>query len=246
MYSNQAAYRIRLGWGRAGLEYLAKAEATVIIDVLSFTTSVDIAISRGAVVHPYAWRDNRAERFAFEQGASLARARGERGFSLSPASLVDIESGTKLVLPSPNGSSLSALAAGSSHVIAACLRNASAVASYCDQFESLALIPAGERWEDGSLRPALEDLLGAGAVIAALQGELITSLSPEAETAKHTFTLFQDRLQETLMACASGLELSDRGYSRDVILAAAHDSSTAVPLLKNGQYKNWRHDQSGH
>lgn len=42
-------------------------------------------------------------------------------------------------------------------------------------------IAAGERWPTGELRPALEDLLGAGAIITALG--LRDALSPEAAAA---------------------------------------------------------------
>lgn len=157
MFYDQSTYQVRLEWGRAGLENLAPAEATI-IDVLSFSTSVDVAVSRGAAVYPYRWKDSRAAAFAAEQNAFLASARAEKGYSLSPTSLLEIEAGTRLVLPSPNGSSLSALAAETSNVFTACLRNAEVVAQHVTtSYKTVNLIPAGERWEDGSLRPAVED-----------------------------------------------------------------------------------------
>lgn len=43
-------------WGLSGIEALHERVAVlVIVDVLSFSTSVDIAVSRGAIVHPYAF-----------------------------------------------------------------------------------------------------------------------------------------------------------------------------------------------
>jgi 2-phosphosulfolactate phosphatase len=46
-----------------------------------------------------------------------------------------------------------------------------AIAKYTRQLGgSVAVIPAGERWEDGSLRPCFEDLIGAGAIISYLTG----------------------------------------------------------------------------
>ncbi len=94
------------------------------------------------------------------------------------------------------------------------------------------VIPAGERWADGSLRPALEDLLGAGAIIRCLEGRR----SPEAQVAEAAFEAFKDSLEAGLKSCGSGKELIERGYGRDVELAAELDSSDCAPILSNGAY----------
>ena len=89
------------------------------------------------------------------------------------------------------------------------------------------MIAAGERWPDGSLRPSLEDLLGAGAIISALSGER----SPEAHAAAVTFESNGD-LAGTLMKCASGVELSERGFTDDVVMAAQLDVDGRAALLE--------------
>src|SRR5262249_55529293 len=78
-----------------------------IVDVLSFSTAVDVAVSRGAIVFPFSFVEELGVRFAAERvGALLARPRRSAGakYRLSPVSLLSIPAGTKLVLPSLNRS----------------------------------------------------------------------------------------------------------------------------------------------
>ena len=118
-------------------------------------------------------------------------------------------------------------------VIAGCLRNATAVArAAASAGARVAVIPCGERWPDGSLRPALEDWLGVGAVVAALDG----AKSPEAAAAERLFATAGTGLKEVVRSCASGRELIDRGFAQDVDLATEFDCSAVVPVLKNGEY----------
>src|SRR5260370_33587907 len=104
VHFDQAEYDLTCEWGLAGLLALqSTTNAVVIVDVLSFSTAVDIALSRGASVLPYRWNDGSAKQFAAENGAVLAgdRSAGSE-YTLSPASLRSMPSGTLLVLPSPN------------------------------------------------------------------------------------------------------------------------------------------------
>ena len=124
---NQADFEVRCEWGEKGVLQLAPiSDVIVIIDVLSFSTCIDIANSRGAIVFPYQWNDESAQIFARSINAEVAEKRGDGRYSLSPASLLSIGQGTRLVLPSPNGSSLS-LATALTPTLTGCLRNCRAL-----------------------------------------------------------------------------------------------------------------------
>ncbi len=236
MVFDQAEYDLRCEWGLPGVRQLSRiSDVIVIVDILSFSTAVDVAVARGAEVLPFPWRDDSAREFAASKNAVLASRRGEEGkYSLSPASLESIEPGAVLVLPSPNGSTLS-LSATNAAIFTACFRNCEAVAAKLAHYGSrIAVIPAGEQWEDGSLRPAIEDWIGAGAVLAHLTGRR----SPEADAAVACFQKFQHDLRGILDACSSGKELSLKGFSRDVELAAAYNCSASVPVLSDDRYVN--------
>ena len=235
MNSHQASYDIRCEWGEHGIVELSRSsDVAIIVDVLSFSTCVDIATARGAVLYPYLWKDERAREFAAAVDAELAMARGAGRFSLSPASYLDIPPDTKIVLPSPNGASLS-LAASGTITFAGCLRNASAVAEAARRLgKRIAVIPAGERWEDNSLRPSVEDWLGAGAIINQLTG----SLSPEAQAARDAYRGTGAELTQTIRNCVSGVELIKRGYETDISLASELDVSCSVPIFSNKSYIN--------
>jgi 2-phosphosulfolactate phosphatase len=233
MTFTQAEFDIRLEWGEQGVNLLAPiSDVVIIVDVLSFSTSVEIATSRKAVVYPYRWKDESAQEFARSIGAELAQKHRNAGFSLSPKSLLNIPMGTKLVLPSPNGATLT-LATGETPTLAGCLRNARAVAEAAKKYGNrIALVPAGERWPDGSLRPSFEDLVGAGAIVNYLDG----NCSPEAEAARSAFLAAESELIDLLLQCGSGKELIERGYKEDVNLAAGLNVSECVPALQEGAY----------
>ena len=93
-------------------------------------------------------------------------------------------------------------------------------------------IAAGERWKDGSLRPAVEDLWGAGGFLSALQ---LDRLSPEARAAKAAYDAVANELPVVLHDCAGGRELTQYGFPEDVAIAAEVDSSRSVPVLRDGK-----------
>ncbi|MDQ1571889.1 MAG: 2-phosphosulfolactate phosphatase [Actinomycetota bacterium] len=149
--------------------------------------------------------------------------------------LVDV-----LSLPPHDGSRIAA--ALNDHpalVVAGSLRNASAIARWAldqqgdkgDRF-TIAVIAAGEHRADGSTRFALEDLLGAGAIIEALAEAGIDYYSPEAAAAAGAFTSLRNATGHLISASASGRELVEAGFRAEVELAIDIDSSTAVPLLR--------------
>jgi 2-phosphosulfolactate phosphatase len=227
---DQAEFSVRCEWGLRGLRKLAPvSDVVIVVDVLSFTTALDIATSRGATVFPYPLKDESAAAYAASVHADLACRRGGSGFSLSPASLLNVPAGYRLVLPSPNGAAL-CFAVDHPVVLAACLRNAAAVAEMAARLgRTFAVIPAGEQWNSGELRPCLEDWIGAGAVIDALPG----SRSPEAELAVAAFRRFCGDLEGALQQCSSGKELIERDFAADVELAAELNVSRNVPRLAN-------------
>ncbi len=199
----QLDYTARFDWGYEGVEQVgAASDMIVIIDVLSFSTCVDIVTGRGGIVYPYQVKDESTVAFAKQKAALLAGKRGEP-ISLSPACLKTVPMGSRIVLPSPNGSTCTVLAKKTgAKVIAACLRNAPSVARYIQQQNgTVTVIACGERWRNGALRPAIEDMIAAGALLHELKGY---RLSPEAEIAVAAFRATQDHLPAYLQKCASG------------------------------------------
>nr|WP_300143715.1 2-phosphosulfolactate phosphatase [Propionicimonas sp.] len=245
----QEDYRVRLDWGATGAG-AGRADLSVVVDVLSFSTSVCIAVERGMRVCPSPWKGAEAAAFAEQHDAVLAVGRGDAakdgampGPTLSPAGLLAGPVVPRLVLPSPNGSTIAASLRDTGSVVAiGCLRNATAtaeqLAAALDEGHSVTVIAAGERWAaDDSLRPALEDHLGAGAILAALTrlGH-DDELSPEAAAAADLFQAGRDRLLEWTRGCVSGRELTERGFGTDVDVAAQLDASRVVPVLTDGWF----------
>jgi 2-phosphosulfolactate phosphatase len=99
----------------------------------------------------------------------------------------------------------------------------------------IAVVPAGERWSDGSLRPSFEDFVGAGALLSYLEG----NLSSEARSAIAAYQGIRESLGVLMKQCGSGKELIERGFEQDVNLASEIAVSDCVPTLINGAYANY-------
>jgi 2-phosphosulfolactate phosphatase len=248
---------IRFDWGAAGARAAngpagsgggaraanGPAGALVVVDVLSFSTAVTIAAGRGTAVYPHPWPSPDVESFATEHDAVWAVRRrevtGSHPWSLSPAHLVAAPAPGRLVLPSPNGSAIAAASTGC--VLAGCLRNATAVARWLEEHgfgtreRPVTVIAAGERWPGGELRPALEDLMGAAAIIAAFGAQRVRS--PEASVTEAVWAAHHDHAAELLLESFSGRELAGHGFTDDVTLAAEHDAQRSVPLLTGGAFQ---------
>lgn len=244
-WSRQVDYCVRFEWGPSGATALAQASAClVIVDVLSFTTSVTVAVQAGTRVFPHPWRDDTAAEVATKHDATLAVDRTATSatspWSLSPAALRRAPFTPRLVLPSPNGSAIAA-AARDVPVVAGSLRNATATAQWLGRRgwgtaeHPVGIIAAGERWPDGSLRPALEDLLGAGAIIMALRASQAGSMSPEASAAYACYAAIDD-VRASIAASASGVELVSCGFGDDVAIATEIDACATVPVLTDGAF----------
>jgi 2-phosphosulfolactate phosphatase len=239
-YLKQSAYQVRFDWGSDGLQAVSGEDGIVIVvDVLSFSTCVSIAIDRNAEVFPYRFKDGSAERFAASVEARLAGPRTEMAeLSLSPVSMSALSAGDKVILPSPNGATLSLEAKGR-FVLCGCLRNHAAVARFANDAKlPVSVIAAGEKWPNGNIRHAIEDYLGAGAILAGLSGKM----SPEAEMAAEAFAANQGRLKDKIENSVSGRELKSWGYVADVDLACEIGKSGFVPLLEGGRFR--RGDQN--
>jgi 2-phosphosulfolactate phosphatase len=223
--------RVHIEWGATGAAALApQCPVVVVCDVLSFSTTVSVAVAGGACIRPHPWKDASAAALAEQVGGLLAGARGS-DVSLSPVSMRKVAAGTVVVLPSPNGAMCSLAAAGhGATVVAGCLRNAGAVARWCAaRGVDVGLVAAGEQWPDGTLRPAYEDWIGAGLIAADLAD--IAQLSPEAEAAA-----LASQRRRPLAEVASGVELVDAGFGEDVDAAEEIDADDVVPVLVDGQF----------
>lgn len=124
------------------------------------------------------------------------------------------------------------------------LLNASSVASFANHLKNeknmnITVIPCGEVWNDlyeneDSLRPSIEDYLGAGAILSELEG----TKSPEAEVCIGAFLQSKHKLKELIWECGSGRELRMKGFEDDVRHCSQLNHFKVVPILQNNCFVN--------
>lgn len=155
---------------------------------------------------------------------------------------------------SRNGAAVAAAAPAEATVLLGSLRNAGAVAAAVQAEQerrqgrtSVAIIPAGELDDAGELRFAAEDLLGAGAVAAALTDRGIDHTAPDAAVAAEGFRALRRALRHLVGATGSGRELAAGVAATERMTAAgltptapleaaALDATDAVPVLRDGRF----------
>ena len=203
---DQSRYQVRFEWGATGLERLAPADVVVVVDVLSFSTAVADLVATRARVP----LDDRALA-ASRNGAPIARRAAESG----------------------------------AVVLLGCLRNATAVADAVmaeqqrrGQRTSIAVLAAGElsSASGAEARFAVEDQLGAGAIIDALGARGIDHTAPEAAAACESFRGLKGALRHLLTASGSGQELLETGRREEVLHAAERDAVAVAPRLVDGVF----------
>ncbi|WP_148258825.1 2-phosphosulfolactate phosphatase [Pantoea ananatis] len=222
---SQDAFAIRLEWGIAALDHLAgNVDAIVIVDVMSFSTCVSLAVANGARVYPYPWKDQTVVHYAQSVGAVAAnsdRRFGGEGYSLSPRTLLSVRPGERLVLPSPNGSATCFRAREwGVPVLTGCLRNLTATAEACRPFKRLLIVPCGERWPDGSLRPCIEDYVVAGGSLPHLSE---TRCHRKHRPLSQPGTLISCRISRRCFTVRQQQNMIQRGFPEDVTLCLTKD-----------------------
>ena len=237
-YFSQTQFSVRLEWGAAAIRNLARdVDCVIIIDVMSFSTCVSLAVDRGAVVYPYPWRDETSVKYGAARGAEVAsgKRRFADGWSLSPQSMLKAVHGLRLVLPSPNGSACSYDAKDlGKAVYSASFRNLRATATACRRYGRILVVPCGERWpDDNGLRPSFEDYLAAGGMVSALDRH---DVSPEARAAALVYDGWgPNRIADT-SACSSAVELNERGFEEDIALCLEEDVSGVACRLEGDRF----------
>lgn len=155
---------------------------------------------------------------------------------------------------STNGAAVATAAGIEATVLVSGIRNASAVARAVQTVQerrqartSVAVIAAGEWDEVGRPRFAVEDHLGAGAIIAALTDLGIDHTAPDAAVAAEGFRALRRALRHLLSASGSARELevgvpsTARMAASGVVPttpadAAVLDAVDAVPVLREGRF----------
>ena len=104
-------YYCKLDWGQRGvLRAAQRGDVLVIVDTLSFSTAVAMAVHHGGLVYPCPEGEDPvklAKRIGGEAAVGRADVPRKGHFSLSPLSYAGLEPGTRIVLSSPNGATCS-------------------------------------------------------------------------------------------------------------------------------------------
>lgn len=211
----------------------------VVVDILRATTTIATAIENGAARVVTVREVEEARTFREQQGMSgrtlLGGERGSvriEGFDLANSPLEytpEVVGGATVVLSTTNGTAAVEESRAAQGILCGSIRNAGAVARWIvEQAPSrLTLVCAGTHG-----LPAMEDTIGAGAIIdavIALVGE--HTLTDGARLAHLAWREARVDLLAAISRCDHARTLAALGHDEDIAFCAELDRCHVVPLL---------------
>ena len=205
-----------------------KGRACVVFDVLRATTTMAAALAAGVeAIHLFDNLDAARAASASHRGAKLlcgeAQCIAPPGFDLgnSPGQFQPAHRGATMFMCTTNGTRALLAAREAAALFTGAIVNASAAAKAARATgRDVTLLCAGTNGE-----VAMEDVIGAGAVIAALRP---TSTSGAADLARNAFEAGRNHLAGVLSETIGGINVRAAGLSEDIAFAARLD---AVPIV---------------
>jgi 2-phosphosulfolactate phosphatase len=212
----------------------------VAIDVLRATTTIVTALANGAAAVVPVLDPEDAVEVAKRLGRDRVLLCGERGSVLikgfdldnSPASYArEVVEGKTLVFTTTNGTRALRAGTAAASVRAGALVNRAAVADALVREQGeIALLCAGVHG-----RFALEDALGAGALVDALVArEPALELHDGARAAALLYRAVASRLAEAVASADHAHALAELGFAGDIERCATLDVIDTVPILRDG------------
>ncbi|MEM2444333.1 MAG: 2-phosphosulfolactate phosphatase [Sulfolobales archaeon] len=228
------------------------ADAYIVVDVLRFSTLVATALSKG-IEEIYVFSDlNKAVEFHKSIKAPLAaEVDGIQppfaDLDNSPTGIInyiDLKGlgSNKLVIRTTSGALLvsEAINLKLKNVFIGSLVNAKSVAKTIHELKlsSVNIVCAGYRRNQF----AIEDFLGAGAIIYELNKLKDIKLSDEAIAALHTFdsVFSKDKLLDVIKSGRGGSFLCNTGRDKDVIFSSKVNTIDIVPALIDNVIKKYQ------
>jgi 2-phosphosulfolactate phosphatase len=214
---------------------VAEDDVVVVFDVLRATTSMIVALAAGSpAIHIFDTIDEALQAAGRFGGPRLLAGEVQclppAGFDLgnSPAGFADC-SGSTIFLATTNGTRAIIAARAARTIAIGALVNARAVARHLLALgRDVKLICAGTQGQ-----VAMEDLLGAGAVINAMMWEEdITLATDTARIALGLFRATADELEDALAHSTGGQNIIRAGLADDIAFAARLNSIPVVGLIQ--------------
>ncbi|MER6526101.1 2-phosphosulfolactate phosphatase [Streptomyces sp. NPDC001508] len=240
---------VHLDWGIDAAQLAAsRGDAVVIVDALSFSTTVILAVAHGAAVLPLARAElertpDLAELEAEHRARLLANDPADRQLGDVLTDVGKIQPGDRVIVPSQNGGTICSAITDAPAAAIGSFRNRTATAEWGARLLAagtvgrLTLVAAGSSWSQmgsrNALRPCIEDGVAAGAVAAALRDSGL-GLSVEASAMAAAFDDVHSNhdIATWLRDTVTGRWLKSLdGPPDDVIDAGRLDASPVVPSL---------------